>query len=146
MEKEVLISIKSIQSIAGETAEPTELITKGSYACRGGLKKFSYMESELTGLEGTKTEFLIRPDEVVMNRTGTVTSRMVFQMGKKHHFLYGTPYGTLAMGISTRSIDAELGEHGGSMALAYDLDFENAHLSRNEINITIKEKSERESI
>lgn len=144
MEKDVLISIKSIQSIAGEEAEPTELITAGRYACRGGLKKFSYMESELTGLDGTKTEFLIRPEEVVMNRTGTVTSRMVFQMGKKHHFLYGTPYGTLAMGISTRSIDSELGEHGGSMELRYDLDFENALLSRNSINITIKEKSEKE--
>lgn len=144
MEKDVLISIKSTQSIAGEAAEPTELITKGRYACRGGLKKFSYMESELTGLDGTKTEFLIRPDEVVMNRTGTVTSRMVFQMGKKHHFLYGTPYGTLAMGISTRTIDSALGENGGSLGLAYDLDFENALLSRNEINITIKEKAEKE--
>lgn len=146
MEKEVLISIKSTQSIGGETAEPTELITTGRYACRGGLKKFTYMESQLTGLEGTKTEFLIRPNEVVMNRTGTVTSRMVFQQGKKHHFLYGTPYGTLAMGISTRSIDTALSESGGSMDLAYDLDFENALLSRNEINITIKEKAEKESI
>ncbi len=146
MEKDVLISIKSTQSIAGEEAEPTELITKGSYACRGGLKKFSYMESQLTGLEGTRTEFLIRPEEVVMNRTGTVTSRMVFHMGKKHHFLYGTPYGTLAMGINTRSIDTQLGEHGGSMELQYDLDFENALLSRNSINITIKEKSEKEHI
>ena len=45
MEKEVLITIKSSQSTGGEEAEPTELITLGSYACRGGLKKFSYMES-----------------------------------------------------------------------------------------------------
>jgi len=144
VEKEVLISIKSSQSIAGEDAEPTELITTGRYACRGGLKKFSYMESALTGLDGTKTEFLIRSDEIVMNRTGAVTSRMVFQRGRKHHFLYGTPFGTLAMGISTRSIDTQLSENGGSLDLAYDLDFENALLSRNEINITIKEKSEKE--
>jgi len=144
VEKEVLISIKSSQSIAGEDAEPTELITTGRYACRGGLKKFSYMESALTGLDGTKTEFLIRSDEIVMNRTGAVTSRMVFQRGRKHRFLYGTPFGTLAMGISTRSIDTQLSENGGSLDLAYDLDFENALLSRNEINITIKEKSEKE--
>ena len=87
VEKEVIISIKSSQSIAGEAAEPTELITKGSYACRGNLKKFAYMESAITGLEGTKTEFLIRPEEIVMNRSGTVTSRIVCRMGKKHHFL-----------------------------------------------------------
>lgn len=144
MEKDVIISIKSIQSVAGEAAEPTELITSGRYACRGGLKKFSYMETALTGLEGTKTEFLIRPDEVVMNRSGTVTSHMVFRRGQKHQFLYGTPYGTLAMGINTRSIAAQLGESGGSMDLSYDLDFENALLSRNQISITIKEKAEKE--
>ncbi len=145
MEKEVLISIKSSQSMGGEEAEPTELITQGSYACRGNLKKFSYMESEITGLQGTKTEFLIRPDEVVMNRTGTVTSRMVFQRGKKHRFLYGTPYGTFAMGLSTSFIDTTLTEQGGSLDMAYDLDFENALLSRNQISITIKEKSEKEN-
>ena len=144
MEKDVIISIKSIQRIAGEAAEPTELITAGRYACRGGLKKFSYMESAITGLDGTKTEFLIRPDEVVMNRSGTVTSRMVFRRGKKHHFLYGTPYGTLAMGINTRSIDMKLSESGGSMNLSYDIDFENALMSRNQIDITIKEKAEKE--
>lgn len=145
MEKEVLISIKSTQSIGGEAAEPTELITQGSYACKGTLKKFSYMESAITGLEGTKTEFLIRPDEVVMNRTGTVTSRMVFRKGKKHSFLYGTPYGTLAMGINTSFIDVFLNEQGGSLDMAYDLDFENAILSRNQISISIKEKSEKEN-
>lgn len=145
MEKEVLISIKSTQSIGGEAAEPTELITQGSYACKGTLKKFSYMESAITGLEGTKTEFLIRPDEVVMNRTGTVTSRMVFRKGKKHSFLYGTPYGTLAMGINTSFIDVFLNEQGGSLDMAYDLDFENALLSRNQISISIKEKSEKEN-
>ncbi len=128
----------------GEESEPTELITTGSYACRGGLKKFAYMETELTGLAGTKTEFLIRPDEIVMNRTGTVTSRMVFQKGKKHRFLYGTPYGTIAMGLSTSFIENALTEHGGSLEMAYDLDLENALLSRNIINITIKEKSEKE--
>lgn len=145
MEKEVLISIKSTQSIGGEAAEPTELITQGSYACKGTLKKFSYMESAITGLEGTKTEFLIRPDEVVMNRTGTVTSRMVFRKGKKHSFLYGTPYGTLAMGVNTSFIDVFLNEQGGSLDMAYDLDFENALLSRNQISISIKEKSEKEN-
>ena len=146
MEKEVLITIKSSQSTGGEEAEPTELITLGSYACRGGLKKFSYMESAITGLDGTKTEFLIRPEEIVMNRTGAITGRMVFSLGKKHRFLYGTPYGTLAMGINTNSIDVRLNEQGGSLELAYDLDFENAHLSRNCISITIKEKTEKENI
>ena len=49
------------------------------------------MESELTGMEGTKTSFIFSPEEVVLSREGTLTSRMVFREGKKSTFLYDTP-------------------------------------------------------
>lgn len=143
MEKEVLITIKSSQTMVGEpeAAQPAELISQGCYEYSDEQQRFAYMESELTGLEGTKTAFTVSPDEVVMDRTGAVTSRMVFRRGKKHHFMYETPYGTLALGMDTHVLEAELGAQGGSMRIEYDLDFENAMLSRNKIHITIREKS-----
>lgn len=141
MEKDVLITIKSSQSLEGETAEPAELISLGTYSWSGDVQRFSYMESELTGLEGTRTSFEVRPDEVIMSRTGSVTSRMVYHKGQKHHFLYDTPYGTLSLGLNTHLLESELGEAGGSLRIEYDLDFENALLSHNKFCITIKEKS-----
>lgn len=143
MEKEVLITIKSSQTVVGEpeAAEPAELISQGLYEYTPNQQRFAYMESELTGLEGTRTAFTITPEEVTMDRTGSVTSRMVFHKGKKHHFMYETPYGTLALGMDTHVLETELGESGGSMRIEYDLDFENAMLSRNKIHITIREKS-----
>lgn len=143
MEKEVLITIKSSQTVVGEpeATEPAELISQGVYEYSGEQQRFAYMESELTGLEGTQTAFTVTPGEVLMDRTGSVTSRMVFCKGKKHHFMYETPYGTLALGMNTHVLEKELGAHGGSMRIEYDLDFENAMLSRNKIHITIREKS-----
>lgn len=138
MERDVLITIKSSQSLEGEVAEPAELISLGTYSCSGDVQRFSYMESELTGLEGTRTAFEVRPDEVVMTRTGSVTSRMVYRKGKKHHFMYDTPYGTLNLGLNTHLIESELDEAGGSLRIEYDLDFENALLSHNKFSITIK--------
>lgn len=144
MEKEVIITIQSSQSVDGEPAQPAELISLGSYSYEPGRIRLSYMESELTGLEGTRTEFSVGEDEIVMDRSGTVTSRMVFNRRQKHHFLYETPYGTLSMGLDTHRIEIGLGETGGSMGIEYDLSFENVLISRNKIFVTVKEKSEKE--
>lgn len=144
MEKNVLITIQSSQSVDGEEAAPAELISSGVYQYSPEQQSLSYMESQLTGLEGTRTHFLVSEGEVVMSRTGTVTSRMVFHRGQKHHFLYETPYGTLSMGLDTHLIETDLNESGGSMRVEYDLSFENALISRNKIHINIKETSEKE--
>lgn len=144
MDKEVLITINSTQNIDGTESEGSELITRGTYSFSDGEIRFSYMESELTGMEGTRTDFLIRPAEVVMSRAGAVTARMVFRRGQKHHFLYETQYGTLTMGLDTHRIQTSLDEHGGSMEIEYDLDFERALVSRNKFRINVREQAGKE--
>ena len=139
-----MITINSSHTVDGAESEGSELITQGTYSYKEGEIRFSYMESELTGLQGTRTDFLIMPTEVIMSRAGTVTSKMVFCRGKKHHFLYETQYGTLTMGMDTHRIETRLDEHGGSMEIEYDLDFERALLSRNKFTINVREKSGKE--
>lgn len=144
MEKEVLITIQSSQSVDGQEAPPAELISRGVYSYTPEQQSLSYMESELTGLEGTRTEFSARDGEVVLSRTGTVTSRMVFVPGQRHHFAYDTPYGTMTMGMETHLLEKNLHEGGGSLRIEYELSFENVLISRNKFNINIKETSEKE--
>lgn len=144
MDKEVIITINSSQTVNGSESQGAELITQGTYSIDDGQIRFSYMESELTGMEGTKTDFLVSHEEIVMTREGTVTARMVFQRGKKHLFLYNTPYGALTMGLDTHRILSSLGEHGGGLEIEYDLDLERAHISRNKFKINVREKAERE--
>ena len=54
MDKDVLIAIKGMQELDGLSGEGDELVTPGTYSMDGNIARFSYMESELTGMEGTK--------------------------------------------------------------------------------------------
>ena len=140
MEKEVVITIKSSQQLGGEEHDGAELITRGTYRYKNGAARLCYDESELTGMNGTRTQFDVRDGEVVLSRRGAVDSRMVFQPGQRSDFLYRTEHGMLTLGLDTLRIDCELGEHGGDMRIDYDLDFERSLLSRNQFIINVKEK------
>ena len=141
--KDVLITIDGSQTYPDGERESAEFMTDGEYAFGRKGAAFTYMESPLTGLEGTKTTFLIRGGAVTMNRTGTVNSRMVFEEGAHHRFLYETPYGSATMGIETKLILSELGEHGGMLEIEYATDIENNKISTNRFLITIREQKER---
>ena len=136
--KNVIISIKGSRCLDDEH-EAIELVTNGEYSYADGESTLSYMESELTGMEGTKTTFSIRPELVTLTREGSVTSQMVFQQGKKHFFLYSTPYGAATMGVDTRSLKHGLGENGGDLELCYCLDVDHVSLGKTEFIIQVRE-------
>ena len=140
MNKDVFITIRSTQSLDGGEPEGSELITAGKYNYGKDGIRLSYMESELTGLDGTRTVFQIKPDEVVLSRRGSVNSRMVFHPGVTSDFYFSSEYGLLQMGLDTRRLEWALDEHGGDMEIEYDIDFERGFLSRNTFQINVREK------
>jgi uncharacterized beta-barrel protein YwiB (DUF1934 family) len=136
--KNVLISIKGFQSPHETEEESFELVTDGEYSRNDGVSEFSYMESELTGYAGMKTTFLVEPDRVVLTRAGGMNGEMIFSEGRKHHFVYETPYGSITMGIDTQSIVQEMNEEGGNLEIHYVIDVDNVVLSRNSFKISVK--------
>ena len=137
--KDVWISIHSIQDVDEQEENSLEFATDGYYYFDGENGCLSYMESEVTGLEGTRTSVIVMPDQVVVDRDGMVTSRMVFKEGLKNSFLYNTPFGQATMGVDTRSIRREMGENGGSLEIDYVVDMEHAVVTRNKFLLTVKE-------
>jgi len=141
MSRDVLISIQSIQNLDGHDTDGPELISLGEYDYAADGIRFAYLESELTGLNGTKTVFQIRPpEEVVLTRRGGVNAQMVFRPGEKHSFRYQTSVGALNLTVLTRALNIRMNEHGGDLAIEYDLSFEQAYLSRNKFYIKVREK------
>lgn len=140
--KKVIISIKGIQSEAGETDDSVELVTDGIFKFENGEGSFSYMESELTGLEGTKTTFTFTPIEVIMNREGTFNSQMYFSEGQKHNFLYETPFGSTTMGVNTKHILVGMDENGGDLEIDYLVDYQQSVIGHNKFKINIREQKE----
>lgn len=136
--KKVMISIAGKQEAAGES-DKIELVTEGEYEYSPEQSVLRYEESSITGMEGTTTTFSIEPAVVTLSREGSVTSQMLFQKGRKHIFLYSTPYGASTMGISTRRLSVKIDENGGHMEIGYGLDVDNVKISNNEFVIDFKE-------
>ena len=138
--KDVIISVKGLLG-ANDEGEDIELVTGGKYSYSGEEANFEYMESELTGMEGTKTSFSVTPDAVTITRNGTVNMQMLFEEGRKNYFIYDTPYGSMKMGLDTQSVFSRLGENGGHLEVKYVIDLENSTALRTAFNIDIREQN-----
>ena len=142
MMKDVLISINSIHSYDQDDEDSLEFTTDGYYYYDGENGCLSYMETEVTGMEGTRTSVIVMPDQVVVDRDGTVTSRMIFREGVKDSFQYTTPFGAATMGIDTRRIRHHMDDNGGKLEIDYVVDMEHAVVTRNKFQITVQQIGE----
>ena len=140
--KDVWISFHSVNGYDDEEPDSLEFYTDGQYLFQDPVACLSYQESEVTGLEGTRTSVTILPDQVVVDRAGTVESHMIFKEGSKSSFLYSTPFGQATMGVDTRSIRQSMNEHGGKVEIDYVVDMEHAVVARNKFSITIRQMGE----
>ena len=104
-----------------------------------GVYTLSYQESELTGLEGTLTTIQVDGGQVTLMRVGEFNSQLVFQEGRRHLSMYNTPYGTMAIGVNTRHLLAELTDQGGDIEVDYSVEVDHALTGRNVFRINIRE-------
>jgi len=133
-----VISIKSIQGYSSEEEDNIEFSSDGFYKLEEGVARLGYFESEVTGMIGTKTEMIVSKDEVIVNRTGTVTSRMVFKEGLRDSFIYSTPYGNANIGLETRKIVQHFGPDGGEVEIDYVVNMEHTIVITNRFHISVK--------
>ena len=139
----VLLTIRSEQHFEGMEPDGVELMTEGTLTPTGeGGLLLSYQETALTGLEGTTTTFEVRGPQVILSRTGSVNSQMVFEEGKQHTSLYKTPFGELAIDIQTSRLRHSLTEQGGLMDLRYSISVEHSATGRNAFKIRVRRKHE----
>ena len=84
MKRNVILSIRGRQTYMDQEPEVIELVTEGILEYDGRDWKICYEESDLTGLDGVFTSFLIEENKVTLTRTGRLNSMMVFQEGVSH--------------------------------------------------------------
>ena len=113
MVRPALISITGTQQPEGEAPESIQLVTEGSYCYEPGFIRFSYVETQMTGLEGVVTTFTIEEESTVtLTRSGKVNSQMVFSPGKIDDSLYQVGPGALLLRVETKSICVLMNETG----------------------------------
>ena len=136
----VLLTIRSEQLFEGQEPDSIELMTEGTMETTEEGFRLSYQETELTGMEGTTTAFEIKGSQVILTRSGTVSSQMVFEEGKQHTSLYETPFGELSVDIQTSRLRHTLSERGGLLDLRYSIAIEHAVTGRNAFKIRVRMK------
>ena len=136
----VLLSIRGEQYFDGVDPDATELMTEGILERTAGGLRLTYQETALTGMEGTTTTFEVSGSQVILTRTGSVNSQMVFEEGRQHTSLYETPFGELSVDIQTSALRHNLTERGGLLEIKYSIAVEHTVTGRNSFKIRVKRK------
>ena len=136
----VLLSIRGEQYFDDIDPDATELMTEGTMTLTENGMVLAYEETALTGMEGTTTRFQVQGPRVILTRSGTVNSQMVFEEGRQHTSLYETPFGELSVDIQTSVLKHNLTERGGLMEIKYSIAVEHTVTGRNCFKIRVKRK------
>ena len=141
MMKDVVISIRAIQACGMDDEDLVGFTTDGLYTYDGEVGCLAYMETEVTGLEGTLTTIQVEEEgeQVTLMRAGEVNAQMVFQEGRRHLSMYNTPYGAMAIGVNTRHLLADLNDQGGDIEIDYAIEIDHAIAGRNIFRIKVTE-------
>ena len=136
----VMLSIRGEQYFDGIDPDATELMTEGTMTLTENGMVLAYEETALTAMEGTTTSFQIQGPQVILTRSGTVNSQMVFEEGRQHTSLYETPFGELSVDIQTSVLKHNLTERGGLMEIKYSIAVEHTVTGRNCFKIRVRRK------
>lgn len=119
MDKKAVISITSNSNL--EEMDKIEVVSPGKYIKIDNGYKAIYEETELSGMEGTTTTVTIKDSEVILEREGTTSTKMVFNEEQPSVSLYNTPYGMLEITVSTSSLSVDMNDNGGELQIDYDM-------------------------
>ena len=140
MKQTVMLSLHSVQRYEEQEAEELELVTEGTMEFRDNGWEISYVETELTGMEGVTTTFRVEKDQLILKRTGQLRSEMLFRLGYAHDSLYQMPFGAFLMRVETLSLFYDIVPEGGSIDLCYRVTIENTQTGTVEYHMDIRAK------
>lgn len=137
--KDIRIKVISTQTSKGENPLVTELTTEGSFFMDDGHYCFEYIESEISGMQGSVTRLTSDGGKkLTMKRKGIQASAFLeFQEGEKSKSSYVTEYGTFAVNLNTTKVECGLDQHGkGKIYLEYRMTFGTDSETVNKLEIT----------
>jgi len=134
----VFLSICGRQTYMDQDPDVIEFTTEGILCRTDDGWKIEYAESSLTGMEGVHTSFLVKPETMVLTRTGKLNSRMVFKLGVVHESLYQMDFGALLLSVCATDISWKLDEKGGTVDLKYSIEIEHGSSGTEDYHMDIK--------
>ena len=136
----MVLNLRGTQIYDGQEPDVIELVTEGTMEFRDGGWDVCYEESELTGLAGVTTTFRVEPNRVILERTGNLRSRMVFEKGVPHDSLYQMAFGALMITVCAQHLYYDIVPDGGMIDLVYSISIENNAAGTVDYHLDIRAK------
>lgn len=139
MKYEVFLTVRGEQEYDGGETDKIELTADGTLEDTADGWVLFYEQTEHS--ERTHTTILVGAQRVVLRRSGTLKSEMVFEEGKTHASVYVLPYGALTLAISTDTVHKKLSERGGLLEIRYRVAMDGRVQSKNSFKIQVRRKT-----
>jgi len=136
----IMIDIKStIKQIDGDV-QTIEMVTEGEIYEKNNSIFLIYHESEVSGMEGSKTMLKISSDSITMTRFGSTNSKIDFDVNHPMESMYRTPYGDFEMKVNTELLEhkIDMDKLSGYIKVDYLLVLEHLSSSENHLEINIR--------
>ena len=124
-----------------DESEAIEINTEGKLKDDGERVEVLYDESEITGMEGSHTSvYFEKKNEglVCMHRSGSVSTSLVFERGKRHHCVYNTPIMPFEICVRTIKVENRM-LSDGILSLDYVIEIRGARAERTKFELYIVE-------
>lgn len=136
--RDAVIKIKSIQREGGDQSE-TEVITAGSFRKIKSGYELRYDETDATGYEGSKTVLkILDGSRIEMTRSGSVSSELYIERGRKNFCLYGTPFGEVTVGVQGKNVESRMTDAGGNVSASYVIDINSSLIGDYDLEIDVR--------
>jgi|GEM_PF-618626 len=134
MKKNIWMSVKAAQQFQGCQPEQIEFLTDAVLYERNGTYFIIYDESDLTGLEGTRTIVKLEGKNITVIRTGSYPMRMLFVEHERYVGMYPVAAG-IEMAMYTTHITNTIHENGGRLVLEYTIEMDNIFMGKNHFEL-----------
>ncbi len=114
----ILLTIKGSHTEGGEE-NAMELITDGILSHENGSYVIEYDESEMSGIENTKTRLKVKDECIHLERQGALQTEFVFAKTQPFEALYSTPYGAMQVSVFPTHVQSALSDIEGNIDLEY---------------------------
>ena len=137
MENNYNLKIKTTQVVESE-AFNMDFEMNASYVKINETRYISYIQVDEDTKNKLRTTIKIKPDGVVTIIKGK-SEGMILEIGKTHSCNYPTPFGNILLEVSAFKIANSLSDDGGELERQYSLIVDGNELSKNTLNLTVKE-------
>lgn len=121
MTKNVIISLMGLQYAVEEEETPIEVINFGQHYKKGDKHYLLYEETDESG-KSTKCRIKVSEKELELQKRDSLNTRLLFLPGEEYLTNYETPYGSLLVGVNTRSLELYEEEEFLRATLKYGLE------------------------